>query len=75
MIDENRCDRCDGCGKIASGEEGAPWSMWLEMPLKSCAAVLMEIVKPIPCPKCGGTGKRSEAREGAVDSSTTEKKP
>lgn len=51
------CGRCDGCGKIADGEEGAPWSVWESMPLKSSAAVLLGIVKPITCPDCGGTGK------------------
>ena len=57
------CERCDGCGKIASGEEGLPWSTWLDLPLKASAAVLFGIVEPIDCPDCGGTGKKSDPVE------------
>jgi hypothetical protein len=53
----SKCQRCDGCGKIASGEEGAPWTAWTDMPLGSSAAVIMGIVKPITCPDCGGSGE------------------
>jgi hypothetical protein len=52
-----KCGRCDGCGRIADGEEGAPWSVWESMPLNSSAAVLAGMVKPIMCPACRGTGK------------------
>lgn len=52
----NPCPRCRGCGRIASGDEGAPWSVWEDLPLKSAAAVLIGLVKPLPCPACGGTG-------------------
>ena len=50
------CLRCEGCGKVDDGD-GAPWIAWLSLPLKSSAAVLMGIVKPIPCPGCDGTGE------------------
>lgn len=51
-----KCARCDGCGKIANTDEGEPWSAWLDLPLRSCAAVAAGIVKPIPCPECNGAG-------------------
>lgn len=51
-----KCKRCDGCGKIASGEEGAPWSRWMELPLKNSLAVVAGVVKPITCPNCDGSG-------------------
>lgn len=50
------CRRCDGCGQIASGDEGAPWSTWLNLPLQSSVAVLVGLVRPLPCPDCGGSG-------------------
>lgn len=51
------CRRCLGCGRIADSEEGEPWSMWLDLPLKSAAAVTLGVVRPIDCPDCGGTGQ------------------
>ena len=54
---ETQCDRCDGCGQIANDDEGTPWSFWLNLPVKSAVAVMMGIVKPLPCPECGGSGK------------------
>lgn len=58
-LDAATCPRCRGCGQIASGDEGAPWSDWLALPLGSSLAVLAGIVKPISCPTCNGTGKRA----------------
>jgi hypothetical protein len=59
-----KCPGCDGCGLIASGEEGAPWSFWMSLPPGLDLAVRAGIVKPIPCPDCGGTGeKRNEHAE------------
>lgn len=52
MTDPDKCDRCWGCGLIASSEDGEPWTMWLDLPLKSSLAVVMGIVRPLPCPKC-----------------------
>lgn len=58
MPDEHRpCPRCNGCGKIADGEEGAPWTFWLDLPLKSAVAVTAGLVRPIDCPSCGGSGE------------------
>lgn len=49
---EEKCDRCRGCGLIASSDDGEPWSVWLDMPLGSSAAVLMGLIFPLPCPEC-----------------------
>jgi len=51
---EVRCPRCNGCGQIANTDEGEPWSYWNDLPLESKVAVIHGIVKPIPCPGCGG---------------------
>lgn len=51
------CRRCDGCGKVANTENQEPWSAWLELPLKSAHAVVLGLVRPVPCPSCGGTGE------------------
>lgn len=59
-----KCAKCDGCGKIASGEEGAPWSTWLALPLGSSAAVLAGIVQPIQCPECKGKGSIVQMCQG-----------
>lgn len=55
-----RCDRCEGCGKVASGEEGAPWVRWLAIPPESRLAVTLGVVEPLPCPACGGVGQTLE---------------
>jgi len=57
MEQKKKCPRCDGCGQIANDEEGAPWTAWLELPLKSSLAVLSGEVEPIECPDCKGLGK------------------
>lgn len=57
--DMSKCVNCDGCGKIADDDDGAPWSMWLSLPVQSSIAIQMGWVKPIDCPECGGTGKEN----------------
>ena len=52
-----RCAKCAGCGKIANDDDGTAWVHWLALPLESSMAVLAGIVRPIPCPECGGTGR------------------
>lgn len=56
---DDSCPRCNGCKQIADGEEGAPWWTWAQLPPPSNMAVVMGIVKPIPCPACNGTGRTS----------------
>jgi hypothetical protein len=46
------CPTCEGCGQIANDDSQTPWSAWLDLPLKSSAAVLMGLVRPLPCPTC-----------------------
>lgn len=58
------CPRCAGCGKIANTEDGEAWTHWLALPLQSSAAVLMGIVRPIVCPACSGSGKKTPAIGG-----------
>jgi len=55
-MNEDKCKKCDGCGKIADDDEGAPWTFWTGLPLQSAAAVTMGLVKPIDCPDCSGGG-------------------
>jgi hypothetical protein len=52
-----RCERCNGCGRIANSDDGEPWSDWEGLPPGSDVAVRLGIVSPIPCPSCGGSGK------------------
>lgn len=51
------CSRCDGCGQLADSDDREPWTFWMSLPVKSAAAVLLGLVKPVPCDVCGGTGK------------------
>lgn len=52
----NKCERCDGRGQIASGEKGAPCMVWQSIPP-------VRVVCPIPCPDCGGTGRKKQEDE------------
>lgn len=52
----NFCERCDGCKQIANDDEGTPWWHWAQLPPPSNMAVVMGMVRPLPCAKCGGTG-------------------
>jgi hypothetical protein len=52
------CQRCCGCGKLANSDDQEPWTEWLALPLQSSLAVVLGLVRPIPCHECGGTGKR-----------------
>jgi len=52
-----QCSRCEGCGKLADTDDREPWTAWTSLPLKSSAAVLAGLVKPVPCDACGGTGR------------------
>jgi RecJ-like exonuclease len=51
---ETECPQCEGCGKITNTEEKESWKHWADIPIKSAQAVILGIVKPIPCPKCNG---------------------
>lgn len=65
MDDREKCDRCWGCGLIASSDDGEPWTMWLEMPLGSSMAVLMGLIFPLPCPDCAPrVGDIVQGRDG-----------
>lgn len=56
-----KCERCDGCGKIANSDDGEPWTVWTSLPLHSATAVLMGLVRPIQCPGCNGKGAVPDA--------------
>jgi hypothetical protein len=55
-----KCKRCDGCGKIASDEQGSPWTAWERLPPGSDLAARLGLVLPVRCPDCGGTGTGPE---------------
>lgn len=50
------CPRCEGCGKLANSDDQEPWTFWENLPVKSAAAVIMGLVKPVPCYACQGSG-------------------
>jgi hypothetical protein len=53
-----KCPKCDGCGQVANTPDQEPWTVWMALPLQSAGAVVAGLVKPIPCPKCGGKAER-----------------
>ena len=57
MMETEKCIRCEGCGQIANDKNGTPWVHWLELPVKSAAAMIGGIVRPMPCPVCNGAGR------------------
>jgi len=50
------CPKCEGCGRVADTDDQEPWSAWADLPPGADMAVRLGLVKPMPCPKCGGTG-------------------
>lgn len=55
-----KCDTCEGCGQVVINDDDrdiTPWSAWLNVPLRSSGAVLLGLVRPVPCPQCGGKGE------------------
>jgi DnaJ-class molecular chaperone len=58
-----RCPYCDGEGQVANTEQHEPWSAWATLPVQSALAVLLGVVKPTPCPECGGSGLLTLSQE------------
>lgn len=58
----NACPKCWGEGKVANSDEQEPWSTWADLPPGSDIAVRLGLVKPIPCPSCGGSGEVHHAQ-------------
>ncbi len=56
-----KCTKCNGEGRVADSDDQEPWSDWENLPPGSDLAVQMGLVKPIPCPECGGS--MAEVRE------------
>lgn len=52
MTEAEKCPSCDGCGLISSSDDHAPWTEILKIPLGSAAAVLMGLIRPLPCREC-----------------------
>jgi hypothetical protein len=64
---ERPCSRCEGCGQLAGTDDREPWTAWTSLPLRSSAAVLAGLVKPVPCDACGGTGRTGAGTDVHVD--------
>jgi hypothetical protein len=60
---EDACSLCLGWKQVDDGDEPASWKYWAELPAQSSAAVALGLVRPVPCPRCGGAGK--EPSKGA----------
>lgn len=53
------CPKCLGWKRVASGDEGASWKYWAELPAPSNLSVVLGLVYPIECPVCHGTGRKA----------------
>lgn len=60
--DKDKCPRCEGCGQIANDDDGTPWTYWQELPPGSDLAIQMDLIKPITCPDCLGSGRPGGSR-------------
>ena len=58
ILKHGDCRRCDGCGWIDDGDEGVPWSTWLDLPRSATIGIDLGLIKPIVCPDCKGEGSR-----------------
>ena len=58
----NACPKCLGCGQIASDDDESPWSLWEDLKPPANLAVVMGLVRPLPCPKCKGTGQKKATK-------------
>lgn len=61
---EDACKQCEGWGKVDDGDEGVSWGIWAALPPGADIAVKWGVVKPITCPRCGGTGEDPEGWGG-----------
>lgn len=50
MKTEHKCALCWDCGQIADDDERSPWVIWSDLKPPANMAVVMGMVKPIPCP-------------------------
>ena len=60
MLDEKPdCERCKGCGQVASFNHELAWS---EATTYFMADIAMQagFIVPVTCPDCAGTGKKGE---------------
>ena len=52
------CPTCNGCGLVANDDQQTPWNEWASLPVGGAgAAVVLGLVRPLPCPQCGGSGR------------------
>jgi hypothetical protein len=58
----DKCQKCDGCGKVADTDDQEPWTTWTSLPLHSAIAVVAGLVRPMTCPQCGGSGRAAESK-------------
>ena len=59
------CPTCEGCGQVANTEGREPWTAWMRIEFRSSAAIGLGLVKPIPCPDCGGSGRTKKEKDDA----------
>jgi hypothetical protein len=53
-----RCDRCNGCGRIAgTGPHERPWNAFSEIPSHLVLAKALGMQRPEQCPNCAGRGR------------------
>lgn len=59
---EDACEQCNGWKRVDDGEMQS-WQYWAELPEQSAVAIRMGFVKPIECPRCGGTGVEPDGEQ------------
>ncbi len=54
---EHRCERCNGCGRVAgAGSAERPWNAFGDIPPHMALERIMGMHRSRACPDCGGSG-------------------
>lgn len=57
VLPDELCEACEGCGQVANDEDSTPWIFWEKLRKLNNTVVRDNMVRPLKCEACGGTGK------------------
>jgi len=60
------CDRCDGCGRVATDENGTPWSHLVGSSDQEFYHIGDVTLWAVTCGKCCGTGTPKQDQQDII---------